>query len=273
MKRLTVLLTVLLLVIAVFTPVLAEGADATEVTNDAAETVADAADATADADEQAEEPESEAGKTPVIISKLLEQKWYTWVVVALLLVMAVALTKGARNSNWTSRCIAMGAMCIAIAFVLSCIRLYRMPQGGSITPACMLPLILFMLACGPVQGLLVGVAYGLLQLLSSPYVIHPIQLLVDYPLAFGAMIIGCAASLIPVDKRWKLPIAVLLGAVGRYFMASLSGAVFFSDVAGSAAAWKYSLVYNLSYLGPDTLVCMIVACIPGMTRLVDIIKG
>ena len=267
MKRILTVLIALALVALIGIPALAETAG-----DAATEAVVETMDAAEETAEEAAE-EAEAEEASPIFKKFLEQKWYTWVIVAALAVGGiVALAWSSKNAKWTSRRIAMGAMCIAIAFVLSCIRLYRMPQGGSITPACMLPLIMFMLACGPIQGLVVGCAYGLLQLISDPYVIHPIQLLVDYPLAFGALILGCVAALIPVKKEFKLPLAVLLGAIGRYFMASLSGAVFFSDVAGSAAAWKYSLVYNLSYLGPDTIVCMIVALIPGMARLVDVIR-
>ena len=164
-------------------------------------------------------------------------------------------------------------MCIAIAFVLSCIRLFRMPQGGSITPASMLPLVLFMVACGPLQGFVVGCAYGLLQLITDPYVIHPVQLLLDYPLASGAMILCCLATLLSIKKQWQLPIAVLLAGIGNYIMAVLSGSIFFAEYAGEQNAWIYSLTYNISYLGPNVLVCMLVACIPGMSRLVDVIRG
>ena len=66
---------------------------------------------------------------------------------------------------------------------------------------------------------------------------------------------------------------MLLAGVGRYIMAVLSGSIFFAEYAGEQNAWVYSLVYNISDLGPDTLVCMIVACIPGMPRLVDMIRG
>ena len=187
-------------------------------------------------------------------------------------IITILLALSTKNARWNSRQVSMGAMCIAIAFVLSCIRLYRMPQGGSITPAAMLPLILFMVACGPLKGFVVGCAFGLLKLLADPYIIHPLQLLVDYPLAYGAMILGCLATLLPVKKQWQLPIAALLAGIGRYFMVVLSGAVFFAEYAGEQNAWIYSLVYNISYLGPDILVCMLIACIPGMPRLVEVIR-
>ena len=294
MKKMFALLIALTMALALLVPALAEAAEtaaeaaetveaAEETTEEATETVEAAEEAVEEAPEAAEkaaeeaaEEVEEAAEEPTVspvIKKLTEQKWYTWAIVAVLAVVGVLLASKSGKTNWNSRRIAMGAMCIAIAFVLSCIRLYRMPQGGSITPASMLPLVLFMVACGPLQGFVVGCAYGLLQLISDPYVIHPIQMLVDYPLAFGAMILGCLAMLIPVDRRWKLPLAVLLAGVGRYIMAVLSGSIFFAEYAGEQNAWIYSLVYNISYLGPDTLVCMIVACIPGMPRLVDMIRG
>lgn len=224
-----------------------------------------------------EAAEAEAAAAPSVIEKLMTLPWYTVAIVAALLVAGVVLALGSKKNHWKSRHVAMGAMCIAIAFLLSCLRLASMPQGGLITPAGMLPLVMFMVACGPLQGFVVGCAFGLLQLITDPYVIHPIQLLVDYPLAYGAMILGCAAYLIPSKDRgdavWRLPLAVLLGAIGRYCMAVLSGATFFAEYAGEQNAWVYSLAYNISYLGPDTLVCMLAACIPGMSRLVKMIRG
>ena len=251
----------------------AAGEAAEQAAGEAAEAVEEAAEAVEEAAEAVEQAAEEAAPAPSpMFKKLLEVPWYSWAVLAAVVVAAILLFLSSKKVNWDSRRIAYGAMCIAIAFVLSCIRLWRMPQGGSITPAAMLPLVLFMLAGGPLQGFVVGCAFGLLQLITDPYVIHPIQLLVDYPLAYGAMILGCLAMLLPIDKRWKLPVAVLLAGVGRYVMAVLSGAIFFAEYAGEQNAWIYSLGYNVSYLGPDTLVCMVVACIPGVARLVDMIK-
>ena len=284
MKKLIALLIALLMA-ALLIPALAETAEATEPaaesveqTAEAVEQAADAAEETAEAVEPAadaaeEAAEEEAAKPSPVIEKLLEQKWYTWTLVAVLVVAAIALFASARNVKWNSHQLAMGAMCIAISFVLSMIRLFRMPQGGSITPASMLPLVMFTMACGPLKGFIVGCACGLLHLVSNPYIIHPIQMLVDYPLAYGAVALSYVAALLPVDKRWKLPIAALFGGLGRYSMEVLSGVVFFAEYAGDQNALAYSLLYNLGSRGPDTLVCAAVACIPGMHRLVDVIRG
>ena len=100
--------------------------------------------------------------------KLLGLQWYTVVLLIALLALGAALYAGARKTRWDSRRIANAAMCVAISFILSCIRLYKMPQGGSITPASMLPLIAFSLAGGPLQGVLIGCAYGMLELIQDP---------------------------------------------------------------------------------------------------------
>lgn len=72
-----------------------------------------------------------------------------WVTVAVLLVVGVAvyLITRKKSSNkksfWTAKTMAVGAMCMALSSVLSLIKLWPMPMGGSVTPASMLPLLLF----------------------------------------------------------------------------------------------------------------------------------
>ena len=71
-----------------------------------------------------------------------------WVTVAVLLVAGVAVylvtrKKSSKKSFWTAKTMAVGAMCMALSSVLSLIKLWSMPMGGSVTPASMLPLLLF----------------------------------------------------------------------------------------------------------------------------------
>lgn len=209
-----------------------------------------------------------------MFADLLELKWYTVAVILSLIALCIILYLAARKTKWDSRRIANAAMCIAIAFILSCIKLYRMPQGGSITPASMLPIIAFAVACGPLQGAIAGCAYGLISLIQDPYVIHPVQMLVDYPLASGALALGGLVCFLPLKKEFKLPLAVLLGGIGRYAMAVLSGTVFFAEYAPAGqSALIYSLGYNVAYLGPDIAICMLIAFLPGISRIVDLIRG
>ena len=197
---------------------------------------------------------------------------YTFMVLALLVFMAAVMVISGRKNPWTPRDIAFAAMCVSMSFILSCIKLFTMPQGGTITPASVLPMMIYIVAFGPARGLAVGCAYGLLQLFQGAYVIHPMQLLVDYPMAFGALALGGFVNYIKMPERLKLPVAVVLGCIGRYIMAVLSGVIFFAEYAGEQGAMVYSLVYNISYLGPDCLVCALVACIPGFGRLINTLR-
>ena len=197
---------------------------------------------------------------------------YTFMVLALLVFMAAVMVISGRKKPWTPRDIAFAAMCVSMSFILSCIKLFTMPQGGTITPASVLPMMIYIAAFGPARGLAVGCAYGLLQLFQGAYVIHPMQLLADYPMAFGALALGGFVNYIKMPERLKLPAAVVLGCVGRYIMAVLSGVIFFAEYAGEQGAMVYSIVYNISYLGPDCLVCALVACIPGFGRLINTLR-
>lgn len=272
MKRILTILTVLTALLMALLPAAAPAlAEATEAPAGEAVETAQATEAPA---EEAAETEEEAEPTwaEEAFGNLTGMHWYTAAIVAVLLVMGILMCTQKKDS-WTTRRLAYAAMCIAIAFVLSCIKLFRMPQGGSVTPASMLPLILFALACGPVQGLVVGCAFGLLQLVEDFYVIHPVQLLVDYPMAFAALALACLANLLPVKSdRIKLPVAVLLGYFGRYIMATISGAVFFADGLAGFDAWKFSLGYNLSYLGWEALIAVLLSCIPGFTRILNLMR-
>lgn len=254
MKKILVLLTVLLMTLCLALPASAQEATALPA-EDAAIVEA------AVAEEAAEEPYTGL----LSLSSMLA-------IGVLLIAMAACLWFSAKRVKWNATMIAKAALCVALSYILSLITMFRMPMGGSVTPAAMLPIILFTVAYGPLEGLLAGSVLGLLNLLINPYVIHPVQLLVDYPMAFGAVALACVGKALPLPERLKLPAAVLFGYLGRYIMAVLSGVVFFSEYAGEQGALVYSLVYNISYLGVEALICMALACIPGMHRLPEMMR-
>ena len=204
-----------------------------------------------------------------MFEKIFETPWYVYLLLIALIALGIVTL---RHKKLTVKELAYAALSISVAFVLSLFRLYRMPSGGSVTPAAMLPLIIYVLAFGPFPGLLAGCAFGLLKLLEDPYVIHPIQFIVDYPMAYGAMILCCVVRVLP-DKlqRYKLPIACVLGYIARWIMAVISGAVFFAEYAGDQNAFIYSMVYNATYLGVECALATLIACIPAVGKLVDII--
>ena len=210
-----------------------------------------------------------------MFSKFSEMPWYTWAAVVAIALCAVLLFITGKRTKWNSKRIAYAAMCIAISFVLSLIRIYRMPQGGSVTLLSMFPLIMFAVACGPMRGFLMCFAYGLLQLLQGADIIHPMQMLLDYPIAYGALAMGGLVKYLPIKDPYRLPSAMLIGAFFRFIIAVLSGVVFFSSYAIELGQVPvlYSAVYNIGYIGVEALLCAALAFVPNIKRLETIFQG
>ena len=145
-----------------------------------------------------------------------------------------------------------GALSIALSFVLSCIRLFRMPNGGSVTPASMLPVMLFSAAFGMGPGFLAGMVYGFLQALQGGLVMMSVgQALLDYILAFT--LLGLAGLAKKLPESWGLYCAIIIAALARVLCHTLAGILFWET-----APWA-SFVYNITYLGPDTVICIVLA--------------
>ena len=153
------------------------------------------------------------------------------------------------------RALTYGALCMAMSFVLSYIKLWSMPLGGSVTLASMLPLLWYSNKFGVKNGLIAGAAYGLLQLIQKPEIYHWVQVLLDYPLAF--MMLGLAGSV------KNLQLGSIIGVAGRWVCHILSGAIFFAEWVpeGWSNAWVYSAAYNGAYLLVDLIICLVLSFI------------
>ena len=194
-----------------------------------------------------------------MFEKFLEFKPLTIIILASLVLISVALAfreKKYQKGSSHTRVIVYGSLCIALSFVLSYIRLYRFPQGGSITPASMLPMYIFSIMFGPTYGIIAGFAYGMINLIQDPFIIHWAQFFLDYPLSYGAL--GLAGL-----YRKNIAVSCLIGGFGRFFMNFLSGVIFFGSYAPPGMnVVLYSLVVNGLVIGTDTLVCVVVSFIP-----------
>ena len=187
-----------------------------------------------------------------LVEKFTETPATTWIILLVIVALgAILLLSGKTRKQWTAKTIAFAALSIALSYVLSCFRLLRMPQGGSVTPGSMLPIMLFAAAYGVGPGVVVGVVYGVLQYLQGGWFLNVWQFLLDYLLAFGALGLAGLAKKLP--KTWGLYAAIIIAAVTRALSATLAGYMFWDT-----AFWP-SLVYNGTYLIPDTLICIVLA--------------
>lgn len=172
------------------------------------------------------------------------------------------------NMNPTTKKLVFSAMAIALALVTSYLKIFHMPMGGSITLFSMLFICLIGYWYGPAVGITTGVAYGLLQFAIEPYFYTIPQVIVDYPLAFGAL--GLAGFF--CNKKNGLLIGYLVGASGRFVFAFLSGYIFFGMYAPET--WNpalYSAAYNISYIGAEALLTVIVLSLPPVKKGIEAI--
>jgi len=151
---------------------------------------------------------------------------------------------------------------LALATILSFLKLYEMPQGGSVTLE-MIPIIFIALRWGWREGFFLGTTYGLLQLLLGASIYYPLQAILDYPLAYGLVgLAGLVAKLITKSsfkvRSILISMAIILGSSFRFLAHVISGVVFFGEYAPEGIdVWVYSLGYNASYMIPQIVITII----------------
>ncbi len=152
------------------------------------------------------------------------------------------------------------AVIAGLATLLSLVKINAFwPNGGSISLE-MIPLFIIAFRRGWKVGVLTGLITGLVDLLISPYVVHPIQLLLDYPVPF--LLLGFAALFVKkgqVPKVTTLIIGVIFATLLRFLSHFASGVIWFSEFTPDG--WNdlaYSAFYNASYLVPQMLITLAV---------------
>ena len=169
------------------------------------------------------------------------------------------------RSHLRTRALTEGALFVALAFVLSFVKLYQLPNGGSLTPA-MLPILFYSLRFGIGRGLTAGFVFGLLQLLfDGAYAWGWQSMILDYLLAFAPL--GLAGLF--RGKAWGIFPGTILGCLGRYLVHHISGITIYRIIEPTAVPGLgtydnphlYSLVYNGSYMIPNMILALLLAAV------------
>jgi thiamine transporter len=174
--------------------------------------------------------------------------------------------KGTPVQSQRTRVLVEIALCVALAAVLNLWRI-KLPwniAGGDISLS-MLPIFVLALRRGALPALCAGLAFGVIDYFYEPYFVAPIQLLLDYPVAYGALALAGVGS-----ASWKRAMAdgrlatgtsiaaasIALGSLGRFCSHFVSGIVFFgSNAPAGQPVAVYSALYNISYVLPSALLC------------------
>ena len=165
------------------------------------------------------------------------------------------------------------AVMLALAFALSCAKLFEMPMGGSVTVASMLPIMLISIKYGVGTGLATGAVYSFTQLMQAfasanvfPYCetgkTLALCVLFDYLVPFT--LIGLAGVFHKLKLTKNVELNVYIGIVSvvvlRFLCHFLTGVVIWGQWAPDGMGkYLYSLLYNGSFLGVDFLICIVCA--------------
>src|SRR5437867_11659233 len=142
---------------------------------------------------------------------------------------------------------------VALAGALYLIKIFTLPQGGSVTLGSMVPNFLLALRRGPRIGIVGGVAFGLVALVEDVYsgvevIFYPAQVILDYPLAFGLLGLAGFFQKIPI-------LGVGIGIAARFCSHFVSGVLFFASFAPAGMSpFVYSALYNGGFLLPEFVI-------------------
>ena len=185
----------------------------------------------------------------------------------ILFVAALAFAqKGSEKKKMSTRQLVFCAMAMALAFVTSYIKIFTLPWGGSVTLCSMLFIVLVANWYGVQTGILVGLAYGILQFIQEPYVLSFFQVCCDYILAFAAL--GVAGFF--AKSSHGLVKGYIAAVIARGAFHALGGYLYWMDYMPSnfpkALTSVYPIVYNYSFLLAEAVITLIIISIPAVGK-------
>ena len=193
--------------------------------------------------------------------------------------------------NSKTRILVECAVMVALAAVLSLVKVYEAPLGGSVTLFSMAPLIVVAFRHGPKWGFASAFVYSVIQLLLGLGALSWVPtargvalcILFDYIIAFT--LLGTAAFFrVPSDATYKKRLVMVVAAaltvcVLRFLAHFLSGAVVWyeitkqgewNDLVMTTGMWTYSAIYNAAYMIPETIITVVAA--PAMAFVLSAVE-
>ena len=163
--------------------------------------------------------------------------------------------------NNALRALTEGGIMVAAATALSYLKLFELPQGGSVCIG-MLPIFLYCVRWGLKDGLLCSLAYGVLQLIfDGAYAWGWTSMLLDYVVAFT--VLGFAGLF--ARQKYGVFVGTVVGCVLRFIVHFISGVTIYRiyepvELFNTTFAnpYLYSAAYNGSYVAIDMALCLVI---------------
>ena len=172
------------------------------------------------------------------------------------------------KSNAKTRMLTEGGILVALAIALSFVKIPIGVSfggfGGSIDLV-MVPLVIFALRWGCGWGCIAGLIFGTLKFFLGGSAIDIVSIIFDYSVAYVA--VGLA-GLYAKKGVSKAPLAALIGCVGRFIIHYISGFTVYARWMPEefmnmpmTSPFVYSLLYNGTYMLPNTILCVAVIAV------------
>lgn len=163
------------------------------------------------------------------------------------------------------------AVLLALGYILSMIKIKINPNGGSITLASMLPIVMLAYKYGPAWGTLCGTIHGMLQMIEGGIAAPPTEnalsyftvIMLDYIVAWAMVgLLGGLVMKLIENPRVSITVGSFVGIFGRFLSSFLSGAIIWGVYAPEGQSpWLYSLVVNGLGMLPEMVITSLVAFI------------
>ena len=180
--------------------------------------------------------------------------------------------KNSEKSRMSTKQLIFCAASIALAFVTSYIKIFEMPWGGSVTLCSMLFIVMVANWYGVKTGVLVGLAYGILQFIQEPYVLSLFQVCCDYVLAFAALGVAGFFSRSPKGLVKGYIAAVLARGAFHALGGYLYWMSYMPDNFPQSLRSVYPIVYNYSFLLVEALITAAVISVPAVASALNQVK-
>ena len=192
--------------------------------------------------------------------------------IALFLAAVFFASKSSSKKRMSTKQLVFCAAALALAYLTSYIKLFEMPWGGSVTLCSMLFIVLIANWYGPKTGVLVGLAYGIIQFIQEPYVLSFFQVCCDYILAFAAL--GVAGFF--AKSKYGLVKGYIIAVLARGVFHAIGGYLYWMDYMPDnfpkALASLYPILYNYSYLLVEGVITVIIISIPAVSKALGRVK-
>ncbi len=201
-----------------------------------------------------------------------------YIALALIAVIVLALIgfmksrKGSENtsSKFSVSTITFAGVSIALAFVLSYIKIIQMPWGGSVTLLSMFFIVFVGYLYGPKVGLAAGFIFGILELIQDggTYMLTLFQVCCDYILAFTAL----GVSGFFKGKKNGLVTGYIIAVIARGIFHVIGGYIYWMDYMPenfpASLRAIYPICYNFAYLIPEAILTVVVISLPPVKKAI-----